>query len=64
MEGYGMFEGRASELIPGKKYKATSFDDKQVTFIEIDRLYADGNAVITVSYKGRLYTASSLQLYT
>lgn len=64
---YGEFRGRAGDLIPGHKYQATWSNGRAVTFIGISErsgIDESGNAAVDVEFQGRIYMASSLQLFS
>lgn len=53
-----------TELKPGKRYFCTwaAYGKRTVKLISIDEKYSDGGALITVEYRGTLYSAGSNQL--
>jgi hypothetical protein len=54
---------RVSDLVPGEKYCASCFNGEKCTFVSIEKQFDDYTAAINVSYNGKLYLASSYQLY-
>jgi hypothetical protein len=59
---FGKYDGRAADLIIGKKYRDTGFDGI-VTLARVYNINKYGNGAADVFYRGVLYGGSTLTLY-
>ena len=53
---------KANEMKIGEKYRSTAFSQR-VKLISIDTVYEDGEANVTVEYRGRLYTDCTFRMW-
>ena len=58
-----MFNGKLDQLEIGAMYNWTAANGEKCKLIQIDQVFPDGCAKITVLHKGTLYSAASGQLY-
>ena len=53
---------KVSDLIPGAQYSASCFNNNLCTFVSVHDYFSDDCALLTVSYRGKLYLATIRQL--